>query len=218
MKLAVCILLLSLFSCTTIKYVEYDIDKSVNFKTYKTYAWIPSSDIPYKDLRYDNHIVENNIKNFSADNLLEKGLILNIDSPDLMFYYDLQIEKGTHTIQVPIYSHPQNFMPPILPINPAIPGSFERLPNQQQLLQQQMLQQQLQQQQFILMQPPQIVGYETRQIPFKDGTLTIIAIDRKTSRMIWRGWSESCIINPADYKETLPIKINRIFNQFPTIR
>lgn len=207
-----------LFSaCSSIRYVEYDLDRSVNFKQYKTYAWIPSPDAPYKDLRYDNHIIENNIKAYAADNIMAKGLRLSVDSPDLLFYYDLQIEKGVHTSKVPIYSHPQNVMPPILPINPMVPGIAQTPAQQQALLQQQLLQQQMLQQQ-LMMQPPQIIGYETRQIPFKDGTLTIIAIDRNTNRMVWRGWSESCIIDPANYRQTLPVKINRMFNRFPSVR
>lgn len=209
--------LLLLGSCSSIRYVEYDVDRSVNFKKYKTYAWIPSPDAPYKDLRYDNHIIENNIKAFAADNISGKGLRLSIDSPDLLFYYDLQIEKGTHQIQVPIYAHPQNFMPPIFPINPMVPGLGQLQQQQQAMMQQQLLQQQLMQQQM-MMQPPQIIGYETRQIPFKDGTLTIIAIDRSTNRMVWRGWSESCIIDPRTYRETLPEKINRIFHRFPNTK
>lgn len=211
------LILLFLSSCSSIRYVEYDIDRSVDFKKYKTYAWIPSPDEPYKDLRYDNHIIENNIKAYAADNIIGKGLRLSIDSPDLLFYYDLQIEKGTHQIQVPIYSHPQNFMPPILSINPMMPGLGQTPEQQRALMQQQLLQQQMMQQQMML-QPPQIIGYETRQIPFKDGTLTIIAIDRNTNRMVWRGWSESCIIDPANYRETLPVKINRIFNRFPSVK
>jgi hypothetical protein len=213
----VCIALLWLSSCTSIRYVEYDMDRSVDFKQYKTYAWIPSPDVPYKDLRYDNHIIENNIKAYSADNIIAKGLRLSVDSPDLLFYYDLQIEKGTRTMQVPIYSHPQNFMAPIMPINPMVPG-IGQTPAQQQLLMQQQLMQQRMLQQQMMMQPPQIIGYETRQIPFKDGTLTIIAIDRVSNRMVWRSWSESCIIDPSNYRETLPVKINRMFNRFPTTK
>jgi len=197
--------------------VEYDVDRSVNFKQYNTYAWIPSPDVPFKDLRYDNHIIENNIKEYAADNITQKGLRLNVDSPDLLFYYDLQIEKGTHQMQVPIYAHPQNLMPSIMSINPMAPVLGQIGAQQQDFMQQQLMQQQFLQQQ-IMMQPPQIIGYETRQIPFKDGTLTIVAIDRKTNRMVWRGWSESCIINASNYRETLPVKINRIFNRLPQSR
>jgi hypothetical protein len=104
-KLAIICFVVALASCSSIRYVKYDMDRRVDFNRYKTYAWIPSPDVPYKDLRYDNHIVENNIKAFAADNIIKKSLRLSVDSPDLLFYYNLQIDKGAHLIQVPIYLH-----------------------------------------------------------------------------------------------------------------
>jgi hypothetical protein len=209
-KIAIIATVAFVASCSTIKSVDYDIDRSVNFRKYKTYAWIPSQDVPYKDQRYNNQIVENNIKSFSSASLTSKGLQLNVDTPDLLFYYDLQIEKGEHTMQVPIYAHPHNFAPPppmMMPMHPGMNG-------QQMLMQQQMMQQQMMMQQQ-WMPGPQIIGYETRRIPFKNGTLTIVCIERKTNRMIWRGWSESSITDPRTYRENLERKISLIFNRFP---
>lgn len=199
--------LISLLSCSSIRYVEYDLDKSANFSRLKTYAWLPSPDHQYSDQRYNNQIIENNIKVYAAQAINAKGLKLNVDSPDVLFFYDLQIEKGTHTYQSPIYSHPHNFMPPPPPLmfNPGLTG-------EQQLAQQQMMQQQWAMQQWI---PPQIIGYETRQIPFKNGTLTIIAIDRTTNRMVWRGWAESCVTDPTNYRDNLERKILTIFRSYP---
>jgi hypothetical protein len=200
---------LACVSCSSIRYVEFDVDKSINFKKFKTYAWVPSHDQQYADQRYNNQIIENNIKSYAATAIVAKGLVLNVDSPDILFFYDLQIEKGTHTVQTPIYSHPHNFMPP--PMMPMQPGV---LPNQQ-LAQQQMMQQQWMMQQWMT---PQIIGYETRQIPFKNGTLTVVAIERATNRMIWRGWSESCVTDPLNYRDNLERKIQLIFRNFPTVR
>lgn len=207
--IGICTLAL-LASCSSIRYVEYDLDKSVNFSRLKTYAWLPSPDQQYADQRYDNQIIENNIKLYAAQAINAKGLRLSLDSPDVLFFYDLQIEKGTHTLQMPIYSHPHNFMPPPPPImfNPNMTGA-------QQLAQQQLMQQQWAMQQWM---PPQIIGYETRQIPFKNGTLTIIGIDRKTNRMVWRGWAESCVTDPTTYSDNLERKIHVIFRSFPGVK
>lgn len=197
-------------SCSSIRHIEYDIDKSINFNKLNTYAWLPSQDQQYVDQRYNNQIIENNIKMYAADALTKKGLKLSIDSPEVLFFYDLQIEKGTYSIQTPIYSHPHNFIPPPPPImfNPGL------TPDQQAIRQQQM-QQQWAMQQWM---PPQIIGYETRQIPFKTGTLTIIAIDRKTNRMVWRGWAESCVTDPTNYRDNLERKIHVIFRSYPGVR
>lgn len=209
-KLLTLSFMIMMLSCNSIRYVEYDIDKSVNFSRLKTYAWLPSPDHQYADQRYNNQIIENNIKVYAAQAIKSKGLYLNVDSPDVLFFYDLQIEKGVHTLQSPIYSHPHNFMPPPPPLffNPNITG-------EQQLAQQQLMHQQWAMQQWM---PPQIIGYETRQIPFKNGTLTIIAIDRKTNRMIWRGWAESCVTDPSNYRDNLERKIQVIFNSYPSNR
>jgi hypothetical protein len=198
-----------IYGCSTITYVEHDIDKSINFRRLTTYAWLPSHDQQYVDQRYNNQIIENNIKLYAADALQSKGLRLSVDSPEVLFFYDLQIEKGSYTIQSPIYSHPHNFIPPP-PSMMFSPG----LSADQQLIRQQQMQQQWSMQQWI---PPQIIGYETKQIPFKAGTLTIIAIDRKTNRMVWRGWAESCVTNPSDYRDNLERKIKTIFRSYPGI-
>jgi hypothetical protein len=204
------LLLLTLFavSCSSIRNVAYDVDKSINFKKLNTYAWSPSKDMEFVDKRYNNQIIENNIKFYAEKSIRAKGLVLNVDSPDVLFFYDLQIEKGNYTNQYPIYSHPQNFMPPMMPLLPAI--STEQIVAQQQMMQQQMMWQQWSQ--------PQIIGYETRQVPFKNGTLTVVAIERATNRMIWRGWAESCILDPVDYQNNLEKKIALIFEHFPQTR
>jgi hypothetical protein len=202
--------LLSIFtmSCSTISNVAYDMDRSVNFKKLDTYAWSPSYDMEFVDKRYNNHIIESNIKFYAQKSIVAKGLTLSADSPDVLFFYDLQIEKGTYTNQYPIYAHPQNFMPPMLPLVPGI--SAQQILTQQQIAQQQMM--------LSPWSQPQIIGYETRQVPFKNGTLTVVAIERATNRMIWRGWAESCILDPVNYQNNLEEKIARIFERFPSTR
>jgi hypothetical protein len=195
-------------SCSTISNVAFDVDKSINFKKLDTYAWLPSYDMQFVDKRYNNQIIENNIKVYAQKSIVAKGLSLSVDSPDVLFFYDLQIEKGTYTRQYPIYAHPQNFVPPIMP--PMLGMSAEQMLAQQQMMQQQMMWQQWSQ--------PQIIGYETRQIPFKTGTLTVVAIERATNRMIWRGWAESCILDPVNYQNNLEKKVALIFERFPQTR
>jgi hypothetical protein len=62
---------------------------------------------------------------------------------------------------------------------------------------------------------PYIVGYSTQDIPYQEGTLTVIMIDRKTNRLIWKGWAIGTVTDEATYEWELHGDIHRIFNRFP---
>jgi hypothetical protein len=82
------------FSCGTPRVIGSDYDKSANFSAYKTYAWIPQPDVTYKDNRYSNQIIENNIKYYTGNALTSIGFKLDTSKPDLLLSYALEIEKG----------------------------------------------------------------------------------------------------------------------------
>lgn len=208
-------------SCTSTMVVGSDYDKSINFNKFKSYAWIPQPDVVYKDKRYNNQIIENNIKYYADSAMKNIGFVIDTIDPDIILSYDLQIEKGERTEEVPIYSHPNNFNMfwgnPINPImhqfnpslNPNSPLIMDRWFNPFGFNDRFMFNN------FWTPPPPMIVGYNTKQIPFKEGTVTISILDRSNNRLAWRGWSVSCIMDPYNFKENLETKIHAIFKRFP---
>lgn len=211
-----------LFSCGTARIIGSDYDKAANFNVYRTYAWIPQPDVTYKDSRYSNQIIENNIKYYTGNALTSIGIRLDTSKPDLLLSYALEIEKGERSRDEPVYSHPHNFNMfwgnPLNPLmhgfNPILDPMMAPMANQWvnpfgTINNPMMLNN------FWLPPPPIVVGYRTRQIPFKEGTVVITVIDRKKNRMIWRGWGTSCIMDPYNFKDELESKINAIFKRYP---
>jgi hypothetical protein len=209
-------------SCGSTRQIGSDHDKTANFNAYRSYAWIPQPDVNYKDNRYNNQIIENNIKHYTGNALSTIGLRLDTAKPDLLFSYELEIEKGERTADVPIYSHPHNFnmfwgnpMNPMMHgFNPMMDPLMGPMANQWvnpfgTMMNPMMMNN------FWAPPPPMIVGYRTRQIPFKEGTVIITAIDRKKNRMVWRGWGISCIMDPYNFKRELEDKVNEIFKRYP---
>ena len=41
--------------------------------------------------------------------------------------------------------------------------------------------------------PSQMMGYESYEIPYKEGTITLHMIDRKSDKLIWQGWSSDAV-------------------------
>jgi hypothetical protein len=208
-------------SCGTAKRIGADYDKTVNFQKFTSYAWIPQQNISYKDSRYNNQIIENNIKLYACSTLQNIGLRLDTSKPDLLLSYDLEIEKGERTTEVPIYSHPHNFnMFAGNPMNPMMIGFNPALDPRNGMLMNQQFNPfggvGMGMNNFWAPPPPMIVGYRTKQIPFKEGTVVITAVDRKTNRLVWRGWGASCIMDPYEFKKELEDKIQEMFEKYPT--
>ena len=217
MKPIICIALAAalLASCAPARRIDYDYDKTVNFGKYRTFAWMPQAQAAYKDNRYQNEIIDNNIKTYVAKHFEAMGLKLDKRKPDLLLSYDLQVEKGEYTQEIPIYqqlavgmmnpwmngaqaigwNHPMNFQFWGQP-GMVVPGGMAMAPG-------------------MWMPPPQVVGYRTRQVPFKNGTLVVSAHTKYENRLIWRGWAVSCLMNPAEYKEELNEKTKELVDTYP---
>ena len=88
-------LLLNLTGCGTSRNVFFNYDKSIDFSSYNTFAWLPdSSMIAHDDEQvYDTDIVRNNAKNYINHALSQRGFLVNIDSPDVVIQLILLNEK-----------------------------------------------------------------------------------------------------------------------------
>jgi len=60
-----------------------------------------------------------------------------------------------------------------------------------------------------------VVGYNTQQVPYTEGTLVIEVIDRKTNQLVWKGWSVGTLNNEEDLEQQLPKDIRKIFTKYP---
>ncbi len=61
---------------------------------------------------------------------------------------------------------------------------------------------------------PRIAGNGIQQVPYKEGTIVIDLIDRRTNEIVWRGRAED-VVDPNNLDEELRLYVNAIFEKFP---
>jgi hypothetical protein len=169
-----------------------DIDRSIDFSGYRTFAWLPTPMDTFKNGMYDNQIIENNVKNHVNKEMFSRGYRTDVDSPDLILEYNILVEKALRTVENPIYSYPYNYNWGYSPYY----DSWYRY-------------------RYGFAGPPYVIGYNTTQIPYTQGTLTLSVIDRKKNRLIWRGWSVGTMSDPGNYHQVLEKDVKNIFKKYP---
>ena len=91
-------LFLVLFAgCRAYSVISTDYDKTVDFSSYRSFAWLPDKDI--ESSPYHNSVVHNNIKNYFSPHFGEFGYTPDTDSPDLLFEQVITSASRTETYQ-----------------------------------------------------------------------------------------------------------------------
>lgn len=196
-KLFFALLLLATLNACAVFNTSFDQDQSVNFTKYRTFAWLVKQPVVYKD-NFDNDILENNIKNYASEELIKRGLRVDTANPDLILDFKLQVENKINQQQVPIYGHPYNYGYGYR--NYGYNYGYNNMNNMYY---------------NAYAQPDVIVGYKTQNIPYKDGTLHILVIDRSSNKLIWNGWGEEVVTDPGSYENDIRKGIPEIFKNFP---
>jgi hypothetical protein len=187
MRKYISILAISLLLGCAAAEIFSDQDDSVNFKSYKTFAWLPTGNFSYGD-GFDNQIIESNIKNNASEFLKLAGLSLDTSAPDILFEYHIELKNKTKVEQQPVYSSVYNY------------GGFNRYNPYWR---------------YNNLAAPYVVGYKNVTVPYEEGTLLISAIDRVSNRLIWRGWSVSTVDDNTSYEQEIKKDISRILLKFP---
>ncbi|HER39951.1 MAG TPA: DUF4136 domain-containing protein [Salinimicrobium catena] len=184
------ILVLSLFvvSCgpkvTTSKKTAKDLD------SFSSYAFLPNQDT-IKTTRYDNKYVNEIVIDEINENMQNLDYRLDRNQPDLLVYYHLMMDEEMAVDANPIYTdysyyRPGYYVGPYYR-NYAYNNYFT---------------------------VPRIAGAGIQQVPYKEGTIVIDVIDRRTNEILWRGIAND-VVTPNNLEEELREYVNAIFDQFP---
>lgn len=98
MRILVSGLLLVSAGCNPFRNGYFNYDKSIDFTQYKTFAWAPDSST-VEDKEFDTDIVRNNAKNYINHSLSQRGYLVNIDSPDVVFQLILLNEEKERIVR-----------------------------------------------------------------------------------------------------------------------
>jgi Domain of unknown function (DUF4136) len=196
-KLTVFVIVICLNACypPPSNIYKSEATKGVDFKNYKTFAWLASKDTSYTKLA-SKQAVEKFLAAAVYQQLIQRGMTFDSLNPDCLFTYNLILNK-TYNVgdqPNPVYA-PQS--------DPgALPGQYNMyyyVPSQNYNYQ------------------PAMYGGGLQVTTFRDGSLVIDMIDRKDDKIIWRS-TASGKVEEKDRKGVKPT-INEIvppmFKKFP---
>jgi hypothetical protein len=197
--LSAILIILSLTACysPTANLYNSEKTKGVDFKNYKTYAFLPSRDTSAYTKLADRKVVESALAAAVIQQLTARGMTRDQANPDCLFTYHLVLTKTYEVGQTPppVYAPNSNVGP--------LPGQYD----------------------MYYYVPASTANYDPdlyqsapKVTTFRDGTLVIDMIDRKSKKIVWTTSAQGSV-KEKDRQGARPT-INEIipimFKKFPT--
>lgn len=183
---------------TTYNTVYADYDRSTDFGSYKTFAWLPDKTDTVNS-PYNNEIIRNNIRNYLGQCMSDRGYKVNLEQPDLLMQLVITNAKKERTVTIYPYSYyyrPYYFGS--LFYSPYPFGYYYRGYNGFNY------------------------GYgygggtsTTQKQEYVNGAITLNVIDTKTKKLVWKGTARGDIYNPDNISKDLHPAVHSIINQYP---
>ncbi|MDN3690158.1 DUF4136 domain-containing protein [Cyclobacterium jeungdonense] len=193
-----CILIIG--SCDTFNKVSYNYDRSIDFRSYRTFAWTPEDvDDPekVKTEDYDMDIVRNNAKNYITHAFSQRGFTVDVDSPDMVLQLVLLNEEKER-----IVTRYADFYPGYYFYNPYyFPYYYPRY-------------------RFYTWYgwgyPPHwSIPISQHTETYLEGTITLNVFDRKLKKRIWTASTEGDIYDSKYLLYPVHPAIDLLLNKFP---
>jgi Domain of unknown function (DUF4136) len=159
-------------------------DETVNFSDYKTYAWSETGNP--KDAANNASFTEQNIKTVVDKELEKQGWQVTKKNPDVLLNFDVLVEKTTSQQSSPVYSR-------------SFTRSFYN-PYSRRF--------------FSVYYPSQLVGYNDRRVPVKEGNITITMTDTDTDKTVWQGWTTNEVNSKNLSDKEVESSVKAIFRKF----
>lgn len=140
--------------------VYVEKDESVNLAKYKTYMWVQTR-ADQDDNRNATAFAETAIHNAVRDQLSREGWMEVRENPDALLSYDILVERSNQTQSQAVYTQP-----------------FTRVYYNPYL-----------RRWGTVYYPSQFVGYDSYDVPVREGTITITMMDARTDKTIWQAWT-----------------------------
>lgn len=161
-----------------------------NLESFTSYAFLPNQDT-IQTSNYDNAFVNEVVIDEINVNMQELDYRLDRNQPDLLVYYHLMLDEEVAVNASPVYTNYSYYRPGyyVGPYyrNYAYNNYFT---------------------------VPRLAGSAIEQIPYKEGTIVIDIIDRRTNEIVWRGRAND-MITPTNLEEKLRNYVDAIFEEFP---
>jgi len=174
-----------LASCASTAHIEKD--DTVNFRNYKTFAWVDKDGEGKNDHSKHNDLTEQKIRQ-AVNSELEKnaGWKESKNHPDVLLSYDVLVERGIKESSNPVYSRPYTRI---------IYNPYTR-------------------RYVTIYYPSEFMGYDRDQRSIREGTITISMIDVRTDKTVWQGWTTNEVNNRNLTSKEIQNSVRTIFKKF----
>ena len=174
-----------LASCAPAAHIEKD--DNTDFSKYKTFAWIDRGGEKKKTKNNPVSLAEQKVK-AAVTKELEKtaGWKETKRNPDVLLSYDVLVERNTRQQSDAVYSR-----------------SFVRTfynPYSRRF--------------FNVYYPSRFMGYDSYNVPVREGTITISMIDANTDKTVWQGWTTSELDGRNISTKEIQSGVKAIFRKF----
>ncbi|MHA7057621.1 DUF4136 domain-containing protein [Aquimarina sp. M1] len=163
-----------------------------NLKKYNSFAYLPNSNVGAKNLGYDDETIGMSVIKSVNENMKKSGYVLDRDNPDLLVLIRTKTDVEKVTDTDPVYAtYPYTSS---IPVSPYYEPYYYNTYNQYN----------------------KIIGYDTDVYKYKEGTLMVDLVDRKTKEIVWRGTASDEIYSNNNSK-AISQYVDDIFEEFPTV-
>lgn len=174
-----------LAGCASTVHVEKD--DTVNFKQYRTFAWLDKDGEGKKDRNHYNDLTEQKIKEaISVEMNKSAGWKEVKNRPDILLSYDVLVERSVKETSNAVYSRPYSRI---------VYNPYTR-------------------RYTTIYYPSQFMGYDRDQRPVREGTVTITMIDANTDKTIWQGWTTDEVNSRNLTSKEIQTAVRSIFKKF----
>lgn len=172
-------------SCSPAAHIEKD--DTTDFSRYKTFAWIDKDGNGKSDRNKTNDLAERKIRE-AVNSELQKtaGWRETSKNPDVLLSYDVLVERSVKTQSDAVYSQP-----------------FSRVfynPYSRRYVN--------------VFYPSRFMGYDTYDVPSREGTVTISMIDADSDKTVWQGWTTNEVDSRNLSTKEIQNSVKAIFRKF----
>lgn len=161
-----------------------------SLSSFDSYAFLPNQDT-IQTSQYNNEQVNEIVIAEIRENMEELNYRLDRNQPDLLVYYHLMLDEEMAVNANPVYTNYSYYRPGFYV------GPYYRNYAYNNY--------------FTV---PRIAGSGIQEMPYKEGTIVIDLINRRTNEIVWRGSAED-LVAPGNITDEVRTYVNAIFERFP---
>lgn len=175
---------LLLTSCSSPVHVQKD--DNANLNNYKTYMWVDTRSGENDNTARAASYADISVHNAVNEALRNAGWREVNENPDALVSYDILVERTTERQSDAVYSQPftRSYF------NPRTRRWVS------------------------FYYPSQFLGYQTYEVPVKEGTITISIIDAQSDKAIWQGWTTENMNYSRFTDDEIHRSVKNIFRKF----